>query len=389
MSTSTFIVILVALIVVLIAGIGAGLLIAARSRSRSPSPTHPSQQAVLADAIARLEARATQGAAQAMRDQMVETRLAEVQTELRGELARVADMLAGLKAASHESMLQLGAQLSVHASSTRELALTAGQLREALASTKTRGQWGERMAEDVLHLAGFVEHINYVKQTANDDRSGIPDFTFLLPKGHKLFMDVKFPLSSYLRLLDATNDTERAAHRKQFLADVRMRVRELARRSYAADEHALNDVLLFIPNETITAFIHEHDPALVDDALGQHIVFCSPLTLFAMLGVIRQAYDNFMVEQQADEILGLVSRFKTQWSRYTAQLDKIDRGFVSVAKAFSELQTTRRNQLDRVINQIEGVSAERGLLASDDVPVPDALDAGEHIIDENESLTFT
>ncbi|MGE3326454.1 MAG: DNA recombination protein RmuC [Acidimicrobiia bacterium] len=387
MSTLSLIVIAVALMVVLVLGIGAGLVIAARARSRAPSSAHPSQQAALNEAIARLEARATQGATAAIRDQMVETRLAEVQTELRGELSRVADMLAGLKAASHESMLQLGAQLSVHASSTRELALTTGQLREALASTKTRGQWGERMAEDVLHLAGFVEHINYVKQTANDDRSGIPDFTFLLPKGHKLFMDVKFPLSSYLRVLDASSDVERAAHRKQFLTDVRLRVRELAKRSYAADEHALNDVLLFIPNETVTAYIHEHDPALVDDALAQHIVFCSPLTLFAMLGVIRQAYDNFMVEQQADQILGLVSRFKTQWNRYTNQLDKIDRGFVSVAKAFAELQTTRRNQLDRVINQIEGVSAERGMLAgSDDESARDAI---EGVTDDVESLTFT
>ena len=35
-------------------------------------------------------------------------------------------------------------------------------------------------------------------------------------------------------------------------------------------------------------------------------MICSPLTLFAFLGVIRQAYDNFVVEQTSDQILALI-----------------------------------------------------------------------------------
>ena len=46
-------------------------------------------------------------------------------------------------------------------------------------------------------------------------------------------------------------------------------------------------------------------PGLIDDAMGQRVVMCSPLTLFAFLGVIRQAFDNFMIEQTSDQILGL------------------------------------------------------------------------------------
>jgi DNA recombination protein RmuC len=300
----------------------------------------------------------------AAREALIESRLAQVQGDLKGELAKVAERLASLQSSSADSLSRVSSQLAFHASSTKDLAATTGQLREALASTKSRGQWGERMAEDVLHMAGFVEHINYVKQTATADRTGIPDFTFLLPKGHKLFMDVKFPLTSYLRYLEADSDLERSVARKQFLSDVRMRVRELAKRDYADDAGALDDVLLFIPNETITSFIHESEPSLMDDAMRQHIVFCSPLTLFAMLGVIRQAYDNFMVEQQATEILGLVSKFKLQWGKYSDQIDKVDRSFQTVQKAFLDLNATRRNQLERVVNQIDGVRAERGIAAA-------------------------
>ena len=84
------------------------------------------------------------------------------------------------------------------------------------------------------------------------------------------------------------------------------------RRDYAhrATGPSVDYVLLFLPNETLTGFIHEHDPDLVDDALGQKVVLCSPLTLFALLGVIRQAFDNFMVEQTSDEILSLLGALR-------------------------------------------------------------------------------
>ena len=52
---------------------------------------------------------------------------------------------------------------------------------------------------------------------------------------------------------------------------------------------------------------------------------CSPLTLFAFLGVIRQAFDNFVVEQTSDEILALLGKFGQQWVKYNEPLEKVQR----------------------------------------------------------------
>ena len=100
---------------------------------------------------------------------------------------------------------------------------------------------------------------------------------------------------------------------------MRLRVKELAKREYAreGDQPAVDYVLLFLPNEQLTGFIHEHDPSLLDDAMAQRVVMCSPLTLFAFLGIIRQAFDNFMIEQTSDEILQLIGKFGQQWQKYT------------------------------------------------------------------------
>ena len=32
-----------------------------------------------------------------------------------------------------------------------------------------RGQWGERMAEDIIRYAGLIENVNYLKQNVNAD----------------------------------------------------------------------------------------------------------------------------------------------------------------------------------------------------------------------------
>ena len=45
-------------------------------------------------------------------------------------------------------------------------------------------------------------------------------------------------------------------------------------------------------------------------------IFCSPVTLFAVLAVIRQAVDNFALEQASNEMLNLMASFQKQWTAY-------------------------------------------------------------------------
>ncbi len=275
---------------------------------------------------------------------VIDARLDQVHAEMRTELSKVTEMLTTLGQTSAQKFGEVESSLKAHMEIANTLSESTQALRSALANPQARGQWGERMAEDVLRLAGFVENVNYVKQTQIDGGSGRPDYTFRMPKGQTLFMDVKFPMAAYLRYLEADTDAEREAHLKRFLTDVRARVKELSKREYAIEGggSAMDNVLLFIPNEQITGFIHEHDPALIEDAMGQQIVMCSPLTLFAFLGVIRQAHDNFMIEQTSDEILQLIGKFGTQWAKYADQIDKIKRRFEGVEKDFEALAGTRR-----------------------------------------------
>lgn len=294
---------------------------------------------------------------------VIDSRLDQVHAEMRSELTKLGSIVTELANTSAQKFGQVDQSLRSHAEVTQTLSESARALREAMASPTARGQWGERMAEDVLRLAGFVENVNYVKQTQLDGATGRPDFTFPLPKGHELYMDVKFPMAGYLRYLDADTDAERQAHRASFLRDVRARVKELAKRDYARESarKSVDYVLLFLPNEQLTGFIHEGDPGLIDDAMTQRVVMCSPLTLFAFLGVIRQAYDNFVVEQTSDQILTLIGSFGNQWQKYSEQLDKVKNKFDQLDRQFDELVGPRKRQLEKPLQQLEAVRRERNL----------------------------
>ncbi|MEY2571308.1 MAG: recombination protein RmuC, partial [Acidimicrobiaceae bacterium] len=243
-------------------------------------------------------------------------------TDMGGELRRVGDLVTSLQRERAEQHGQVVAGLEQTLRTTNELATTTQALRTALASPKARGQWGERMADDVLRAAGLLEGVSYRKQTAIEGGT-VPDFTFLLPHDLALHMDVKFPIDNYLRHLEAATDAERDTTRTQFLRDVRNRVRELSGRGYADPATTVGYLLLFIPNESVYSFIHEHDLELADVALGQRVVLCSPFTLFAVLGVVRRSVDTFHLQQASNEILDVLGRFSDQWERFSDHVDKL------------------------------------------------------------------
>lgn len=251
--------------------------------------------------------------------------------------------------------------------SGHQLAETAGALRQALASPKARGQWGERMADDVLRMAGMVEGVTHVKQRPLPGGT-VPDVTFLLPGDRHLHMDVKFPVDNYLRHLDAVTDAERAATARAFVRDVRARVKELAGRAYRHPDATVDAVLLFIPNESVWAFVHEHDPQLIDVALAQRVVLCSPVTLFAVLAVVRQAVEQAQLSRTTDEILQCLSGFRSEWAKYADAVDLVGKRFASVQRSMEELAGPRRRQLERRLDRVEDLRAQRGLADASAAP---------------------
>jgi DNA recombination protein RmuC len=235
---------------------------------------------------------------------------------------------------------------------------TTDRLRLILSNSQARGQWGERMVEDILELLGMLEGKNYTKQTK--EGSDRPDFTFMLPKEKRVNMDVKFPITHYENFLTAEDELIQSAEKKQFLSDVRNHVSAVAKRSYIDPAGGTVDyVLLFIPNESIYSFINQEDHELIDFAMEKRVVLCSPLTLYAILSLIRQSVASFAVEQKAGDLQKLVQEFSRQWEKYSEQIDAVERALNTTSKHFDSLKSTRSNALERPMRKILDLKLEQ------------------------------
>jgi DNA recombination protein RmuC len=263
-----------------------------------------------------------------------------------------------------------------------DLLKSTGDLNNVLSSSQARGQWGERMAEDLLKAAGLIEGINYEKQDTISG-GGRPDYTFLMPPDRVLYMDVKFPMDSYTKFVNATDSGVMASLKADFMKAVRDRVKELERRDYVVSttQQSLDYVLLFVPNESITGFIHEADPSLIDWALERKVVLCSPLTLYAFLVVVRQATESFHTEETAAQIMQMMGKFRKQWESYVKSLDKVKRNFDNMQEELDDLTVGKRFKgLNRETKKMEELRKRQNipeLLAGDDDAVDIDADSDE------------
>ena len=263
-------------------------------------------------------------------------------------------MAESLKTLNAET-LKLATGLTSSQAETSRLRTTTEDLRNVLSSSQARGQWGERMVEDILNLVGLEEHLNFEKQkqVASGER---PDFTFLLPKDKTVNLDAKFPLAHYQRYIEADVEAVQETEKKQFLDDVKAHIKAVAARDYINPaDNTVDYVLMFIPNESIYAFIHQSDPAILDLALKNHIVLCSPITLYAVVSLIHQAVSNFAMEEQAGQIIRLLTEFRRQWELYKDVMERMGARIDAAQKEYEKLTTTRTRQLEKPLREIDEI----------------------------------
>ena len=247
---------------------------------------------------------------------------------------------------------ELKTELETSKDETQRLRTTTETLQTLLASSQKRGQWGERLVEDILNYVGLQENINYTKQSTMDDGQR-PDYTFKLPKSREINLDVKFPLAHYENYLQTSDVQLQDIEKKAFLQDVRKHLNEISKRGYIDTAKGTVDyAMMFIPNESIYGFINQEDPDFIGEALSKKIMLCSPITLYAVLSLLNQATSNFMMEQRASEIMNEVVKFQQQWDKFSEVMTKTEKNLDIAVRQFQELISTRSRALERPVNKI-------------------------------------
>jgi DNA recombination protein RmuC len=292
----------------------------------------------------------------ASKKQLIDQRLDAMNLELN----KVESTLQAFSNRSGEKIDGVSGRLDNAAQVIKDLSAATGRLNEMLSSTQKRGEWGQRMAKDILDLAGLREGINYTQQASTE--TGRPDFTFMLPNGTRVNMDCKFPLSNYKAYIDSKSAAEKELYLRKFLSDGRARLKETAKRDYIdPDNGTLDYAVMFISNEQVFGFINENDGAFMDDALKMKVIACSPFTLYAFVSVIHQASENFKMEKASREILAQLGKFAKQWEEFKCHFDEVGESIEKTRQSYDRLVTTRTRMLEVPIKAVEKIREDQGI----------------------------
>ncbi len=267
-------------------------------------------------------------------------------TDMDEKLSKVQKLIDEFEKARENKLGALDDQL-------KNLTQTTSELHRALADNRARGQWGERIAEDLLKLMGFVEGINFFKQMtlASGER---PDFTISLPTGIYVHMDVKYSFDNYDMYHKADNNHDRAKYADAFGRNVKNVIRDVANKGYI-NEETVDCVVLLIPNEPVYRFMHEKDHSMMDFAMQNRVVLCSPMNLYPVLAVIHQAAQSLAFEKRSQQVFAVLTEIKTEWAKYTDHMDGMEKNFATLERKFRDLTGARTRQLDKKFDKIDTI----------------------------------
>jgi len=169
--------------------------------------------------------------------------------------------------------------------------------------------------------------------------------------------DAKFPYENFKRVVEATNESERVASRKQFLRDVKKHVDAIASKYILPDEGTYDFALMYVPAENVyyETIIKEdsgEDRQLFSYALAKRVIPVSPNSFYAYVQTILLGLRGMKVEERAQEILGQLSRLRGDFGKIQDNFRILGRHLANAQNSFTETDK-RMSKLDGKLAQIE------------------------------------
>lgn len=236
---------------------------------------------------------------------------------------------------------------------TEQLSATTEGLKKVLSNNQLRGQFGEQVAEDLLKMAGFVRGTDYEFNKEQKGSETRPDFAIFLPDSTRINVDSKFPYNNLQRYIESEDKESKVKYLKDFTRDIKEKVKQVTTRDYINPKDKTVDfVILFIPNEMIFSFIYDKMNDTWVEAMKNKVVFAGPFSFTAILRMVRQAYDNFKYQENAQKIIGYIKTFEEEFRKYNEEFVKIGSKIDQLSRQYESVEGTRTRQLLRSVDKI-------------------------------------
>ncbi|WP_283744407.1 DNA recombination protein RmuC [Sideroxydans sp. CL21] len=227
-------------------------------------------------------------------------------------------------------------------------------LQELLGDKRSRGAFGEVQLEGLVRniLAPQAYEMQYT--LPNGSRA---DCVLKLPEPTGMVaVDSKFPLENYHRMFDAASPAEKLVAERQFKADVKKHVEDIASK-YIIPNVTSDGAVMFIPAEAVFAEIHAHHSDVVDYAMQRRVWIVSPTTLMAVLNTARAVMKDVETRKQVHIIKDELGKLGKEFGRFDERMKKLADHIRQAHEDAQDVHTTSQKISKRFIS-IEQVELE-------------------------------
>ncbi|HLG29759.1 MAG TPA: DNA recombination protein RmuC [Candidatus Brocadiales bacterium] len=229
-------------------------------------------------------------------------------------------------------------------------------LQDILRAPKMRGGLGELFLGDLLAQILPAEHFTLQHTFRTGERV---DAVIRLGQG-LVSVDAKFPLENFKKLIDAKDENEKRAFRKQFVKDVKTHIDTIAQKYILPDEGTFEFALMYIPAENVyyEIIIKDATPgeerSISDYAISKRVIPVSPNSFYAYLQSILLGLKGMRIERSALEIIRNLTRLNDDFSRFSKEFDTLGT-HLSNAKAKYESAEKCLDKYGSKLAQVESV----------------------------------
>ncbi len=243
------------------------------------------------------------------------------------------------------------------------LAAGVGDLKKVLTNVKTRGTWGE------VQLGALLEQVlspdQFAANVATKDNDQRVEFAIKLPgqgadKDSILWLpiDAKFPIEDYQRLIEAQELADAdavSAAGKQLEGRVKSCASDIASK-YLNPPKTTDFAILFLPIEGLFAEVVRRT-GLVDAVQREYrVVVAGPTTLWAILSSLQMGFRTLAIEKRSSEVWNLLAAVKTEWAKYGAVLDGVQKKLHQASDTIEKVQA-RSRAVGRKLRDVEELPA--------------------------------
>ncbi|MBO5854649.1 MAG: DNA recombination protein RmuC, partial [Bacteroidales bacterium] len=236
---------------------------------------------------------------------------------------------------------------------TQDIGNDANNLAKALKNeSKTQGNWGELILENILEKSGLTEGEHYEKQTTLKDARGnmifhdetgsklIPDVVVHYPDNKDLVIDSKVSLTAFVDYCNASDDTEKAMALKRHLQSMKSHCKELQKKNYSSyiksPRVSLNYVVMFVPNESAMQLALYEDNTLWREAFENGVFITSEQNLLALLRMIQLAWSQVKQARNQQEIFDEVNKLLDRVGEFMKRYDDLGKKIESLQGSYDD-----------------------------------------------------